>query len=119
VHAGALAVLKPAVDELAAFVEANVPPLIAYNVYLNDERTRMTVIHVHRDSASLEYHLNVGGPAFRKLADLITLSSIDVFGAPSPVALDLLNDKARLLGGEAANVVVHEWQAGFARFEAR
>jgi hypothetical protein len=113
VRAGALEALKPAIDELAEYIEANVPRLIAYNVYLSDDGTRMTVIHLHRDSASLEYHLDVGGPAFRRLAGLITLRSIDVYGRPSEAALEQLNEKARMLGG--GTVTVHEWRAGFVR----
>jgi hypothetical protein len=92
-----------------------VPRLIAYNVYLSDDGTRMTVTHVHRDSASLEYHLDVGGPAFRRLAGLITLRSIDVYGRPSEAALEQLNEKARMLGG--GTVTVHEWRAGFVRLD--
>jgi hypothetical protein len=115
VRAGALEALKPAIDELAEYIEANVPRLIAYNVYLSDDGTRMTVIHLHRDSASLEYHLDVGGPAFRRLAGLITLRSIDVYGRPSEAALKQLNEKARMLGG--GTVTVHEWRAGFVRLD--
>jgi hypothetical protein len=98
---------------LAEFIEANVPPVLAYNVYLDDDRNGMTVIHVHRDSASLEYHLEVGGPAFRKLADLVTLRSIEIYGRPSEAGIERLNDKARMLGG--GTVTVHEWRAGFVR----
>lgn len=92
------------------------PPVLSYNVYLNDEGTVMTVVHVHRDSASLEHHLSVGGPAFRKLAELITLSSIDVYGNPSEAAVELLDQKAHTLGG--GTVTVHEWRAGFVRLSA-
>jgi len=54
VHEGALRELKAAIKELVDFVEANEPQLIAYNVYFSDDGTRMTVVHVHPDSASLE-----------------------------------------------------------------
>jgi hypothetical protein len=116
VRPGALEELKPAIKELADFIEANVPQLIAYNVYLSDDGTRMTVVHMHRDSASLEYHLEVGGPAFRKLADLVTLSSISVYGEPTEKARRQLHEKARMLGN--GNVIVQAPQAGFSRFEA-
>jgi hypothetical protein len=116
VRPGALEALKPAIEELAGFVEANVPPVLAYNVYLDDAGSTMTVIHLHRDSASLEYHLEVGGPAFRKLADLVTLRSIEVYGDPSETAIERLNDKARMLGG--GTVTVHERRAGFVRLSA-
>jgi quinol monooxygenase YgiN len=117
VRPGALDALQPAIEELAEFIEANVPPVLAYNVYLDHDRSGMTVVHIHRDSASLEYHLEVGGPAFRKLADLVTLRSIEVYGRPSEAAVERLNDKARMLGG--GTVAVHEWRAGFVRLDAR
>jgi quinol monooxygenase YgiN len=113
VREGALDAVREAIVELAEFIEANEPQLLAYDVYLNEEGTRMTVIHLNPDSASLEYHLDVGGPAFRKFAGLITLRSIDVYGRPSEAALEQLNEKARMLGG--GTVTVHEWRAGFVR----
>lgn len=117
VREGALEELKGAIRELVEFIDANEPRLIAYNVYLSDDGGQMTVLHVHADSASLEYHMDVGGPSFRRLANLITLSSISVYGAPSESALRQLHDKARSLGG--GNVVVHDLHAGFSRFGAR
>jgi len=30
-------------------------------VYLNEDGTQMTVVHVHSDSASLEFHMRVAG----------------------------------------------------------
>lgn len=114
IREGAIDELEPALEELAAFVETNEPELIAYNVYVGDDGTRMTVVHVHRDSASLEYHMEVAGPVFRRFVDLVTLSSIHVYGEPSEKALTQLRDKARLLG--TGSVSVHAHQAGFSRF---
>ena len=64
--------LKEAIKELVEFIDANEPQIVAYCIYLSDDGREMTVVHVHADAASLEYHLDVGGPALRKLADLIT-----------------------------------------------
>jgi quinol monooxygenase YgiN len=113
VREGALEAVRAAIDELVDFIASKEPQLLAYNVYLNEDGTRMTVIHVNRDSASLEYHLQVGGPAFRKFADLIILRSIDVYGRPSEAALAQLKEKARMLGGGA--VTVHQPRGGFVR----
>jgi hypothetical protein len=43
VREGALEALKPALDRLVDFVEANEPRLIAYNVYVSEDGTRLTV----------------------------------------------------------------------------
>jgi len=114
VREGALDELKSAIEELVEFLDANVPSMIAYNVYFSDDGSQMTVMHVHPDSASLEKHLEVGGPAFRGFVDLLTLSSIRIYGEPSQKVLGQLQDKAQLLG--CRDVSVHGRHAGFSRF---
>ena len=117
VREGALEELKAAMKELVSFVEANEPRLIAYNVYFSDDGTRMTVVHVHPDSASLEYHMEVAGPAFRRFVELVTLSSIHIYGEPSGKLLEQSREKARLLG--RGDVAVDALHAGFSRFAVR
>jgi hypothetical protein len=116
VREGALEELKEGMKELVHFVEANESRLIAYNVYFSDDGTRMTVVHVHPDSASLEYHMEVAGPFFRRFAELVTLSSINVYGEASEGLLAQLQEKAQLLGRGA--VEVDALHAGFTRFAA-
>ncbi len=117
VREGALDELKSAIEELADFVEKNEPQLISYSVYFSDDGSQMTVIHVHADSASLDYHMEVAGPRFGRFADLLTLSSIHIYGEPSDRALEQLQDKVRLLGSGA--VVVHTPHTGVRPLRAR
>ena len=117
VREGALDELKAAMNELVEFVAANEPRLIAYNVYFSDDGTRMTVVHLHSDSASLEHHMEVAGPLFSRFVELVTLSSIHVYGEPSEKLLEQLHEKARLLGHDA--VAVDALHAGFTRFAER
>ena len=117
VREGAAEELKAGMKELADFVDANEPRLIAYNVYFSGDDTRMTVVHVHPDSASLEYHLEVAGPIFRRFVDLVTLTSIHIYGKPSEQVLKQAHEKARLLGRGA--VVVDALHAGFTRSAVR
>lgn len=117
VRQGKVEEVKSQMQELAAFVKDNMPRLIAYGFYLNDDETRMTVVAIHPDTASLEFHLETGGPAFREFAELITLQSIDVYGRPSEKAIGQLHQKAEMLG-ENATVDIHDRQAGFSRLEA-
>jgi hypothetical protein len=114
VREGALEELKAGMKELAEFVDAEEPQIIAYNVYFDDDGTSMTVVHVHPDSTSLEYHLEVAGPIFRRLAGLVTLTSVDIYGEPSAKALEQSLEKARLLGRGV--VTVHTLHAGLTRF---
>jgi hypothetical protein len=105
--------LRTAVSDLADFVQAHEPQLISYGVYLDEQASTMTVVAVHPDSASLGFHLRIGGPEFRKVGAFITLRLIEVFGDPNEDVLDQLNEKARVLGN--AEVVIRPRDAGFAR----
>jgi hypothetical protein len=111
VREGALEELKGAIGELADFVQANEPQLISYSVYFSDDGRRMTVIHVHSDSASLDFHMDVAGPLFGRFADLVTLSSIHIYGKPSPKAVEQLRRKLELLG--SGSLIVQGLHAGF------
>ena len=113
VREGALEQLKDAIGTLADFVEENERQLIAYNAFFSEDGRQMTVIHVHADSASLDHHMEVAGPRFARFADLLTLSSIHIYGEPSEQALGQLRDKVRLLG--SGDVIVHRPHAGFSR----
>ena len=73
--------------------------------------------HVHPEPASLDYHMDVAGPRFGRFADLVTLSSIHIYGRPRGKALGQLHDKAGLLGH--GGVIVQDVLAGSSRFEAR
>jgi hypothetical protein len=105
--------LEVAMKDLATFVEANMPRVISYGFFLDQNRTEMTVVAVHPDSESLEFHIDTGAAEFRKFADLIDLSRIEVYGAVSDAVLGRLDRKARMLGG--GTVAVHELYAGFVR----
>ena len=80
---GTLEKLKRAIGELAEFLQENEPQLISYNVYFSNDGAQMTVIHVHADSASFDYHLDVAGPRFARFSDLVTLRRIQIYGEPS------------------------------------
>ena len=113
IREGKVQQLEVAMKQLATFVEANVPQLISYGFFLDEDKTQMTVVAVHPDSASLEFHMDVGGAEFRKFADFIDLLRIEVYGQVSEAVLDRLHQKARMLG--RGTVAVHPFYAGFAR----
>jgi hypothetical protein len=110
---GKLEDLKAAMNELIGFVEANEPQLIAYHVYFTEDNTRMTVLHIHAGSASLEFHMKIAGPLFPRFAQFIKLLRIDVYGKPTYRLVEQMRQKAQTLG--SGSVAVHELHAGFAR----
>jgi hypothetical protein len=114
IREGKIDELKTGLKELVEFVEANEAEPIAYNIYIDQGESRMTVMQIHPSSASMELHMKLAGPIFRRFADLVVLSRVDFYGTPSDALLEQMRQKAELLGD--ARVVVNELHAGVARF---
>jgi hypothetical protein len=112
VREGSLEELKAGVRRLVDFIDAREPQLISYGFYIDEAASKMTVVAVHPDSASLELHMDLGSAEFRKLAHLLTLRSIECYGRPSEMALEQLLRKAAMLG-EGGTVVSIGRFAGF------
>lgn len=115
---GALEELKAGVRRVVQFIEAREPQLISYGFYIDEENRTMTVVAVHPDSASLELHMDVGGPQFRALSHLLTLTAIECYGQPSDRAVEQMRQKAAALGDGGAVVSIGRF-AGFAHLPAR
>lgn len=114
VRGGKLDDLKAAMEELSGFVEAHEPEILAYNVYFSADGDRMTVMHMHADSASLEFHMEIAGPKFPPIGEFIRLEAIDVYGQPGEDIVERLREKAAVLG--TGTVSVHDLHQGFDRF---
>jgi hypothetical protein len=117
VHEGGWDDLKAAIGALVAFVESRQPQMATYAFYLDEDENEMTVVSVHPDAASLERHIEIGGPEFKKLAPYLTLRQIEVFGTLSAHAVDLVQQKASTLG-DGGTVSLHGQFAGFDRINA-
>ena len=113
--AGKLDKVKVLIQELAEFVEANEPSVLAYQIYVEDSGERMSVFQIHEDSASLERHMEIGMPLFLKFLGSINLERIDVYGEPSQSLRDVLKAKAESLG--TGGVAIHSFAAGFSRWQ--
>jgi hypothetical protein len=102
------------VPGLVDFIEAGEPQLLAFNEYVNEERTEVTVVQVHPDAASMEFHMNVVGEraaqAYAETLDATT--QVQVFGMPSDAVTQML----RLQAGAGVPLSVHaEHLGGFTR----
>jgi hypothetical protein len=112
IREGAIQELRAGVRRLVEFIDSREPQLLAYGFYIDEDAGTMTVVAVHPDQASLELHLNVGGEEFRKLANLLTLTSIECYGRPGKRALEQLRQKAAALGDGGTIVSIGRY-AGF------
>jgi hypothetical protein len=116
VKEGKLEELKRFQRELAETIEAKEPQLIAFNAFLNEDRTKMTSIQVHPNSASMDFHMQVLrdylGDAMSSVADFVEPESIEYYGTPSESLLESTSSR----GGNLSTKPIH--LGGFTRSTA-
>ena len=101
--------LEAAARQLVEHVATNERRALSYGIYFSADRSTMTVVHVHRDSDSLEQLMALIAPVLAPFRDLLQLRSIDVYGSPSGAVLAQLRAKVDLLGG---TITIHGRVAG-------
>jgi hypothetical protein len=84
------------VPGLSEFIEVHEPRLLAFNEYVNADRTEVAVVQVHPDAASMERHMDVVGEraaqAYAETLDATT--QVHVFGTPSGAVVQMLRVQA-------------------------
>ena len=116
IRPGKLGTVKTLIADLVAFAETNEPRLVAYHFFIDEQEQLMTCFAVHPDSASMEFHMNIGWEKFRAFSEHIEQRSIDVYGDASENVIARLHHKIEMLG--RGTVTVHRLQAGFSRLGA-
>lgn len=71
-----------AIRDMVDFVKANVPRLISFDVYVNEERSEATSIYVHPDADSFAKHMQVAATRVDAGAQMVSVVRIDVYGDP-------------------------------------
>jgi quinol monooxygenase YgiN len=108
---------KKGVQELVEFVETNEPRLIAFNIYLDEQGSKVSVVQVHPDAASMEFHMKVVSEHIRNAFEYLeTTESAQVYGTPSAALAEMLRKFADPRASETF-MLVHE--VGFTRTSAR
>lgn len=59
------------IAELVDFVETNEPRMIAFHCFLDEEGRTLTVVQVHPDPASMEFHMQVNARHFTTAFDFL------------------------------------------------
>lgn len=114
---GRLEALRQQLAELVDFVETNEPRMMAFHTYLDEGGNKLTIVQVHPDSASMEFHMQVNAKHFATAWDnLDTVISEQYFGAMSDglaAELSKWDDPAVAV----TRMPIHE--AGFTRSNVR
>jgi quinol monooxygenase YgiN len=103
--------------ELLDVVEVKEPRLIAFNAYVNEDGTELTVVQVHPDADSMLFHMQVArdhiSEAYQSVLE--KTKRIDVYGKPSDTALEMIR---QLAGSEVPLSVKANHLGGFTRSSA-
>jgi len=116
IRPGKFSIVKALMADLVAFAETNEPQLIGYQFFIDETEQTMTCVALHPDSASMEFHMNIGWEKFRAFSEHIDQRSIDVYGDASDNVIARLHHKIEMLG--RGTVIVHRLHAGFIRLSA-
>ena len=91
VKEGKLEELREYYNKIVDIIEANKPQIIAFHGFLNEEGTEVTVIHVHPDTAAMEYHIQVvkenWDESFGQYTQMVEGTTIEYYGTPPESAL--------------------------------
>ena len=117
IREGKLEDFKKQWRELLDVVEAKEPRLIAFNAYVNEDGTELTVVQVHPDADSMLFHMQVArdhiSEAYQSVLE--KTQRIDVYGKPSDTALEMIR---QLAGSEVPLSVKANHLGGFTRSSA-
>lgn len=61
--------VRKSMAELVDFVETNEPRMIAFHAYLDAEERTLTIVQVHPDVASMEFHMQINAKHFATAFD--------------------------------------------------
>jgi hypothetical protein len=113
---GAFDAERQRIRDLAKFLRASEPRLIAFNEYVNDDRSEVSVAQIHPDAASMEAHIEIvkdrAAQAYTETLDQTV--RIQIFGTPSSNVLAAL----RLHAGTGVRLYIHATHiGGFTRIQ--
>jgi predicted metallo-beta-lactamase superfamily hydrolase len=113
IKGGKLEECKQRLGELVDLVETNEPRLIAFHIYLDEQGSKISVVQVHPDSDSMEFHLKVVSEHLTGAFEYLeTTESECLYGAPSDTLAEMLRAYAEP-GVPVTFMPVHE--IGFTR----
>ena len=108
---------KKRVAELVDFVETNEPRMIGFHCFMDEAGTKLTVIQVHPDSASMEFHMQVNAKHFATAFDYLDAQVSDQYYGPLSDALTSELSKWDEPGVGIVRMPVHA--GGFTRTNVR
>ena len=112
VKEGKLEDFKRGLREMAEFVEANEPRVIAFGAYLNDDGTEATGVQIHLDADSMANHMQVAFEKIMEFDQYLDTQSVEVYGVPNETVLGMMKQIGDQFGGSEMSVRVRTHPVG-------
>jgi hypothetical protein len=87
---GRLNDFKRGLRDIAAFVEANEPRVIAFEAYLNEDATEVTGVQIHPDAESMAFHMQVAFEKIMEFDQYLDTRGVEVYGVPNDAVLGMM-----------------------------
>jgi quinol monooxygenase YgiN len=117
IKSGKLEETKKHLQELVDVVETNEPRLIAFNIYLDEQGSKVSIVQVHPDADSMEFHMKLVAEHIRGAFEYLEKTeSQQIYGTPSDTLTEMLREFAEP-GVPVTLAPIHE--VGFTRTDAR
>jgi len=73
--------------EVAPFIEADKPHTVFFELYLNEEGTEVTIVHVFPDADAMDLHFQGADERSEKSLEFIQPKRFEIYGTPSDQVL--------------------------------
>ena len=101
----------PAMQGMTRFVAERVPGVLSFDAYVDEGRSRGTVVYVHPDADSLDEHLSAAADQIRAGSAMVEVTAIRILGTPHQATVDRLRASgARVEVGRLPEVAGDETQ---------
>ncbi len=89
------------------------PQTAAFLGYLDQDGTRLTIVHLFPDAGAMDIHFEGADQRSQAAYELFEPSGWEIYGEPSPGALEVISGEATEAGVPLA--LAPDWLGGFSR----
>jgi hypothetical protein len=83
IHPGKAEAYQPVAAEFCRVAQENEPRLLAFHIYVTEDRSSEVVIQIHPDAESMQHHLQVMGEKVRETFAYTDFESLEIYGQPN------------------------------------